>query len=307
MSNIKYDEFKGNFIKNCPCSPEAVSCGYLNMNLHKGCPFSCTYCILQTYLENKDPVFYTNTEKVRNELEKTLKKEKYLRISTGELSDSLAYEKENQYSEKIIDILKDFPNIIFEFKTKSKNVENLLNIKPLKNIIVSWSLNPQKIINVEEHNTASLSERLDALEKVQKAGYKIGIHFDPIIITEDWKNLYKNLINDISKIVIPTKIAWWSLGALRFPESLKEYILKYRDSKLFTGELIKGYDGKYRYFKPLRKELFTFVRDEIHKKISQKVPLYLCMEDEEMWQDIFPEIKPDPYKINEYLYKNALK
>ncbi len=307
MSKIKYEEFKGDFVKNCPCSPEAISCGYFNMNLHKGCPFSCTYCILQTYLENKDPVFYTNTEKVRDELKKAMREQEHLRISTGELSDSLAYENENRYSGKVIDILKDFPDIIFEFKTKSKCVDNLLNIKPLKNIIISWSLNPQEIIDIEEHKTASLSERLDALEKVQKAGYKIGIHFDPIIITEDWKNLYKNLVDDISKIVIPEKIAWWSLGALRFPESLKEYIFKFKNSKLFTGELIKGYDGKYRYFKPLRKELFAFIKKEIYKKISLDTPLYLCMEDEEMWLDIFPEIKPDPDTINEYLYKNALK
>jgi len=307
LSKIKYEEFKGDFVKNCPCSPEAISCGYFNMNLHKGCPFSCTYCILQTYLENKDPVFYTNTEKVRDELKKAMREQEHLRISTGELSDSLAYENENRYSGKVIDILKDFPDIIFEFKTKSKCVDNLLNIKPLKNIIISWSLNPQEIIDIEEHKTASLSERLDALEKVQKAGYKIGIHFDPIIITEDWKNLYKNLVDDISKIVIPEKIAWWSLGALRFPESLKEYIFKFKNSKLFTGELIKGYDGKYRYFKPLRKELFAFIKKEIYKKISLDTPLYLCMEDEEMWLDIFPEIKPDPDTINEYLYKNALK
>lgn len=289
---IKYEEFKGEFVKNCPCSPEAVSCGYYNMNLHTGCPFSCTYCILQSYLESKDPVFYTNTDQAKAELERAVKNLKNLRISTGELSDSLAYENENNYSEKIIGLLSDFPEVVFEFKTKSANVENLLNKEPLKNIVVSWSMNPQQIIDVEEHNTASLHERLKAMWMVQKSGYKIGIHFDPIIITEGWKELYSGLISEISKVVDPGRIAWWSLGALRFPEELKEHIFKYRDSELFTGELIRGYDGKYRYFKPLRKELFTFVRDEIYKKISPDAPLYLCMEDDEMWQDIFPHLDP---------------
>ncbi len=304
---IKYEEFKGEFVKNCPCSPEAVSCGYYNMNLHTGCPFSCTYCILQSYLESKDPVFYSNSDQVRSELEKAGKRMKNLRISTGELSDSLAYEKENCYSDKIIDILKDFPEIVFEFKTKSDNVENLLKTEPLKNIVVSWSLNPQTIIDLEEHNTASLSERLEALRKVQEAGYKIGIHFDPIIITDNWEEEYRGLVDDISKIVVPGNIAWWSLGALRFPEDLKKHIFKYKDSGLFYGELIKGYDGKYRYFKPLRRKLFLSVRDEIFKKISPDAPLYLCMEDDEMWKEIFPEISPDPDLINEYLYNSAMK
>lgn len=304
---IKYEEFKGEFVKNCPCSPEAVSCGYYNMNLHTGCPFSCTYCILQSYLESKDPVFYTNLDQARVELRNAKKSMKNLRISTGELSDSLAYEQESNYSEKIINILTDFPEIVFEFKTKSANVENLLNIKPLKNIVVSWSLNPQKIIDLEEHNTASLNERLDAMRRVQEAGYKVGIHFDPIIITDNWKEEYRALIKKISGIVSPGNIAWWSLGALRFPEELKEHIFKYKDSKLFTGELIKGYDGKYRYFKPIRKELFQFVRDEIYKAISPDAPLYLCMEDNEMWHDIFPNLNPDPDIINKYLYDHAMK
>ncbi|MEN8223296.1 MAG: hypothetical protein ABFR36_08560, partial [Acidobacteriota bacterium] len=85
------------------------------------------------------------------------------------------------------------------------------------------------------------------------------------------------------------------------------HIFKYEDSGLFTGELIKGYDGKYRYFKPLRKELFTFVRDEIYKKVSPDTPLYLCMEDNEMWHDIFPNLDPDPEIINKYLYDSAMK
>ncbi len=304
---IKYEEFKGEFVKNCPCSPEAVSCGYYNMNLHKGCPFSCTYCILQSYLDSKDPVFYTNISQAREELRKAGKNLKNIRISTGELSDSLAYENESNYSEIIIKIMHEFPEIVFEFKTKSANVENLLSIKPLKNIVVSWSLNPEEIIKIEEHNTASLPERLDAMAKVQEAGYKVGIHFDPIIITDNWKKEYRELVENISNIVVPGNIAWWSLGALRFPEELKEHIFKYKDSKLFTGELIKGYDSKYRYFKPLRKELFLFVRDEIYKKISPSPPLYLCMEDNEMWNDIFPNLDPDPDLINKYLYDSAMK
>jgi len=304
---IRYEEFKGEFVKHCPCSPEAVSCGYYNMNLHTGCPFSCTYCILQSYLETKDPVFYTNTDRAREELKRAAKERKNLRISTGELSDSLAFENEKRYSEEILKILSDFPDVVFEFKTKSANVENLVRHGGLKNIVVSWSMNPQSVIDREEHHTASLQWRLTAMKRVQDAGYKIGIHFDPIMITDGWKDLYSVLVSDISDVVRPEKIAWWSLGALRFPEELKEHIFKFKDSGIFEGELIRGYDGKYRYFKPLRKELFTFVRDEIYKKVLPDVPLYLCMEDDEMWRDIFPNQDPDPDKINEYLYHSAMK
>ena len=89
---IEYRIQKGNFIKHCPCSPETVPCGYYNLNLHTGCNFGCSYCILQAYLETKDPIFYTNIDDMERELEAFAPDHPYLRIGTGELSDSLAFE-----------------------------------------------------------------------------------------------------------------------------------------------------------------------------------------------------------------------
>lgn len=304
---IKYNEQRGQFIKRCPCSPEVVSCGYFNVNLHTGCPYDCSYCILQTYLETKEPVFFTNFDKLKEELKIVSKTEKYLRIGTGELSDSLAYDYETKYSKKILDIFSDYPEIIFEFKTKSANIKNLLDYgNPKKNIIIAWSLNPQSIIEKEEFFTVSLKQRLEALKTVQENSFKVAIHFDPIIYFENWQEEYSKLIKDISKYLDVSKLAWWSIGALRFPSSLKEHIFKHKESILFEGELIKGYDGKYRYFKPMRLEMFSYIRKEIEKIISKDLPLYLCMEDEEVWKAVIPEIKPEQFIINKYLYESAV-
>ncbi len=305
---IKFEKQKGIFIKHCPCSPEAISCGYFNLNLHTGCPYSCSYCILQDYLETKDPIFFTNIDDMEKELLRFTKKQKYLRIGTGELSDSLAFDTETKYSNKILSIFENFPEVIFEFKTKSININSILKYKKvLKNIVVSWSLNPQIIIEREEHFSPDLDSRLRAIAEVQSKGYKIGIHFDPIILIENWKTYYRNLIKEISKIINPQNIAWWSMGTLRFPHSLRKHIFKFKDSFLFSGELIKGYDGKYRYFKPIRIEVFKFIKQEIQSIISDKTPLYLCMEDVEMWEEIFPEIYCTESKINKYLYESAYK
>ena len=304
---IKYTTQKGQFVKRCPCSPEAVSCGYFNINLHTGCPYDCSYCILQTYLDTKEPVFFTNFDKLIEELDFASKTEKYLRIGTGELSDSLAYDKETNYSTKILKIFSEYPDILFEFKTKSANIGNLIkfgNIK--KNIIIAWSLNPKSIIETEEHFAVSLKKRLEALKIVQEAGFKVALHFDPLILFDNWKEEYRQLIIEISKYLDPSKVAWWSLGTLRFPLSLKEHIFRHKKSILFEGELIKGYDGKYRYFKPLRIEMFLYVKKQIEEIISSTLPLYLCMEDDEVWNEVFPNIKADQFTINKYLYESAL-
>lgn len=305
---IRFEKQKGKFIKHCPCTPDVIPCGYYNINLHTGCPYCCSYCILQAYLETTEPIFFTNLDDMEKELTEISHTQKYLRIGTGELSDSLALDPQTRYSHKILSIFEKFPHIVFEFKTKSTHVENLLNYgKKLKNIVVSWSLNPQEVIEREELLTPDLFSRLKAIEKAQNHGYKIGIHFDPIVIFDGWQTAYLALIKEISKIIDPPRIAWWSLGALRFPYSLREHIFKYRDSRLFEGELIKGHDGKYRYFKPLRLELFRYMKQKILEHITKDVPLYLCMEDKEVWEDVFPEIPSNEEAVNKYLYESAFK
>ena len=305
---IKFEKQTGRFIKHCPCTPDVVSCGYYNMNLHTGCPYCCSYCILQAYLETKEPIYFTNFEDMERELAEASQTLKYLRIGTGELSDSLALDLHTNYSQKILAIFEKFPGILFEFKTKSTYIENILNYpKKLNNIIMAWSLNPQGVIEREELLTPGLFPRLKAIEKVQQQDYKIAIHFDPIVFFKGWEAAYLDLIKAISKIIDPSLIAWWSLGALRFPYSLREYIFKHRDSRLFEGELIKGHDGKYRYFKPLRLELFHYTRQKIQSFISREVPLYLCMEDKEVWQEILPHLPPEESAVNKYLYESGFK
>ena len=54
-------------------------------------------------------------------------------------------------------------------------------------------------------------------------------------------------------------------------------------SKIPYGELIRGYDGKMRYFKPLRINLYRRIIDFIHA-FAPHVLVYFCMEDDEVWR-----------------------
>jgi spore photoproduct lyase len=300
---------KGAFVKHCPCSPGAVPCGYFNLNLQTGCPFDCSYCILQAYLGNKEQgVFYTNYKDMQEELEKFLAGKNDVRIGSGELSDSLAYEMVRPGAARVLELFRNFPRAVFEFKTKAVHVRALLAVKETPvNIVISWSLNPPRLIRGEEWLTPTLTRRLQALAAIQDKGYKVGIHFDPLILFPDWQKHYRELIRRLATVIRPERVAWWSLCALRFPPELKKHIFTHRASQLFWGELIRGLDGKYRYFKPLRLELFNFIRKEIEKQLSREVPLYLCMEDAAVWREIIPEIPTGEEAINHYLYDAAMR
>ncbi len=300
---------KGTFVKHCPCSPGSVPCGYYNLNLQTGCPFDCSYCILQAYLENKSQaVFYTNWADLESELEKFLAANREVRIGTGELSDSLAFEVTHPGAARVIELFRRFPEAVFEFKTKAVAIRALLDVKEVPaNIVASWSLNPSPIGRGEERLAPSLPRRLRALAAVQAKGYAVGIHFDPLILFPGWEKHYRELVRAISRFIRPERIAWWSLGALRFPPELKAHIFRHRDSRLFWGELVEGQDKKYRYFTPLRLELFALVRDEIRAAVSRHLPLYLCMEDAATWKEILPEQPADEKAINRFLYASVLE
>jgi len=299
---------KGAFVKHCPCSPGSVPCGYFNLNLQSGCPFDCSYCILQAYLDDKDQgVFYTNWADLEAELRGFLAANRDVRIGTGELSDSLAFENVRPSARRLLELFRDFPGTVFEFKTKAVTVQSLLDVEdPPENIVVSWSLNPAPIIRGEERLTPSLDQRLQALAAIQAKGYAVGIHFDPLVLFSGWQEHYRELIRSLSRVVRPGRVAWWSLGALRFPRELKKHIFRRRGSQLFWGELIEGQDKKYRYFMPQRLELFAFIKDEIRAGISRHLPLYLCMEGTDTWKEILPGLPADEGAINGYLHAAAL-
>jgi spore photoproduct lyase len=139
----------------------------------------------------------------------------------------------------------------------------------------------------EEPRTPPLADRLAAAAEAQKAGFWIGFHFDPMIRHAGWEEGYRAVVEEIFQRIRPENIAWISLGALRYPPFLDEIIREnHPDSRIFLGELLPGADHKFRYFKPQRIEMFAKMYRWI-KAHGEKIPVYLCMESDEVWRKAF--------------------
>ena len=213
---LALSRFKGSFLKKCPgASKGMVCCNYYVVNLIKNCIYDCSYCFLQDFLEN-NPVMsaYVNVEDLLHELDEILTghPDQLFRVGTGELTDSLALDDVIPYSEYLVPFFRKKNNAVLELKTKSARVENLLKQEGTRNVIVSWSLNPQEIIDREEKGTASFEERLEAARLCQNRGYRIGFHFDPILLFPGWEQAYENLVNILFQKIAPSSIEWISLG-----------------------------------------------------------------------------------------------
>src|ERR1041384_146974 len=175
---------RGEFLKKCPGSDGQVCCNYFVINFASNCPMDCSYCYLQDYLsENRALKAYTNVDDLIAEADALLRRHRgfLFRIGTGEITDSLALDPLIGFSREVIPFFAEQPNVLLELKTKSACVDALLGIDPKDRVVVSWSMNPQRIIDEEEHGTASLDERLGAAQLCQERGYRLGFHFDPML------------------------------------------------------------------------------------------------------------------------------
>lgn len=279
---------RGTAFKQCQGMCDgAVCCGYYTIDIASGCPCNCSYCILQHYLSNNPmTIIYVNIEEILSVVRQHLNAEpsRHFRIGTGELSDSLAYDHITGYSKIITGFFASQNNATFEFKTKTTNINNLIGLKHNGKIVVAWSLNPQKIIDSEEHGSASLNARLEAAAKCVNAGYRVGFHFDPMINYSGWEDDYRQTVEKIFEHVPAASIAWISMGCLRFPRQLKSVAeKKFPNTKIFNGEFIPA-NGKMRYFRPLREEMYKKMCGWINASAPRINP-YLCMETPTVYQN----------------------
>lgn len=282
---------RGRAFKPFPTPEGTLSCDFHSLHLVEGCDLECSYCILQAYLNNPLLTVYVNVEEILANLESFLKANphKNFRIGTGQLADSLSLDHLTAHSELLVPFFARQKNAVLELKTKSVNISRLEKLDPKGRTIVSWSINTKRIQREEEHKCASIDERLEAARQCIDWGYRIGFHLDPLIDYENCLPEYEELIEEIFSKIPQEKIAWMSLGTLRFMPELKSVMEKrFPKSPLPYGEWVRGTDGKMRYFKERRIELY---RDMIGKirSLAPGVPVYLCMETEEVWKRSFGE------------------
>jgi len=280
---------KGGFVKPCPCTPRYIGCNYFIINLEINCPLDCSYCILQEYLSNPLITVYVNIEDLWQELDIFIAKqrERSFRIGTGELGDSLALDHITGNSKDLIAYFRGKNKVFFELKTKTINIKNILKQEPAENIVISWSLNTRRMAQEQETGAPPVEDRIHAAKKIVERGYRVGFHFDPLIRYPGWEADYGEVVKLLFQTVNSNRIAWISLGSLRFPPDFVSVInRRFPTTKILHDEFIKGRDGKYRYFKPLRLELFERMVHFIKKNQGADVPLYFCMESEDVWRDV---------------------
>jgi len=269
----------------CPVASEKTRCcNLLTLDAVESCGFDCSYCSIQSFYNQNTITFDSNfANKLKN---LNLDKNKTYHIGTGQASDSLMWGNREGILDALFLFAKENPNVILEFKTKSDNIKYFLENTVPKNILCTWSLNTQTIVQNEEHLAASLDKRINAARKLADKGVKVGFHFHPIVEYENYLNEYQEVYEKLLLQFKTDEVALVSFGTLTFIKPVIKQ-LRSRDfrSKITQMPLVDA-NSKGSYPHATKVEMFSHAYKSF-KPWHKDVFFYLCMEDHGMWRETF--------------------
>jgi spore photoproduct lyase len=182
--------------------------------------------------------------------------------------DSLAYEPVTKFAEFFVPAFKQFDNAVLELRTKSTQIRSLLNIEPQHNVVVAYSLSPERVAKELEKGAPSLKKRIEAMQKLQKAGWRIGLRFDPIIWHADYLADYKEAVTQVFDALDPSRIDSVTLGGFRLPKGFYKAMYRLHPEHWLFNSGLSEEDGMVIYRKEIEAEAIDTVRQYCEQFIS---------------------------------------
>lgn len=252
-----------------------------------GCTALCLYCYLVcNYNKCSYLRLFVNREQMMDKLIKyTNNSPEPFTFEIGSNSDLIL---ENTITGNLPWTIEQFAKSnkgFITFPTKFDMVDDILNCNHDERVIFRMSVNPQEIIKMIELKTSPLKNRIQAINKMRKAGYKVGILIAPVIFVDNWKELYHGLMeqlyNELSDevkkdvffevIFMTYSYVHKMINNEAFPSDKYPNIPILYDSGKMTG---RG-RGKYMYRQDLRNEGELFIRAELYHYFKKNRILYV--------------------------------
>lgn len=233
------------------------------------CIYDCEYCYLQGMYSSSNIVVFVNIEDIFREVEKLLKSHSvYLCISYD--TDILAFENIVGYGRKWIEFAKVHPNLKIELRTKSTNFNSIEDIRAIENVILAWTVSPDRVIKNYENRTPSLKERLETIKKAIDKGWKVRICFDPMLYIKDWKKIYKDLFEYTFNRVDVDKIYDVSIGVFRISKDYLKTMRRQRFDSVIVNYPFETVKGVCSYKDTLSKEMINYAYNTVKEYVEEE-------------------------------------
>lgn len=284
--NKEFPSIKQNLIigirKTHKFVPNHKTSDFLVPYTSSGCIAMCLYCYLVcNYNKCSYLRLFVNREEMLEKVMKTAKEsEKELTFEIGSNSDLIL---ENTITHNLEWTIKNFVTEqkgYLTFPTKFDMVDDLLTLPHQGRVIIRMSMNPEEVINKVEFGTSRLNKRIEAINKLAEAGYKVGILVAPIVLMDGWQLLYteliKRLANELNEevrrqvffefIFMTYSYIHRAINTEAFPAAIDLY-----NPEIMTG---RG-RGKYTYKAEIRKEGEVLIKELMRKHFPNSEIKYI--------------------------------
>ena len=247
-----------------------------------GCTAACMYCYLVcNYNKCAYLRLFVNREEILEKIIRVANKEdNNLTFEIGSNSDLIL---ENTITNNLVWTIENFANSQkgkLTFPTKFDMVEDILPLNHKGKIIIRVSVNPEEIINNIEYGTSRLEGRIKAINKLKEAGYNVGILIAPVILVDNWEELYLKLIQRLNlELTEKTKkdiffeiiFMTYSYVHIKINEEAFSNSINLYNKELMTG---RG-KGKYWYKEEVRKDGQKFFIETLKTYFPNNEILYI--------------------------------
>ena len=285
-SNSDFSKMKRNLIigirKTHKFVPNHKVSDFLVPYTSSGCTAMCMYCYLVcNYNKCAYLRLFVNREQMLDKIIKTAEEApNELTFEIGSNSDLIL---ENSITNNLVWTIENFANSkkgFLTLPTKFDMVDPILNINGRERVIIRMSMNPDEIIKKVEFGTSPLDGRITAINKLKAAGYPVGILIAPIILVDNWVELYENLLitlsnklsNEVKKdvffelIFMTYSYVHTKINEEAFPNAIS----------LYSKEQMSGSGrGKYRYKSNIKEEATTIMLSLMKKYFPNNQILYI--------------------------------
>ena len=243
------------------------------------CIYDCRYCFLQGMYRSANYVLFVNYEDFERAIHDTIDEHcgGKVNLFSGYDCDSLAFEPVTGFVEYFLPVIKRYSNALFELRTKSTQIRSLLSLEPLENTVVAYSFTPDEVARALEHKTPAPEKRINAMKNLQDRGWRLGLRFDPLIYSVNFREQYQTLFRDIFNVIEESSIHSVSLGSFRLPRKFFRTMRRlYPEEKLFSSPL-EDASGMISYKKQLHDDMLGYCHDQLLQYIPPE-KLFPCEE-----------------------------
>jgi spore photoproduct lyase len=233
----------------------------------RNCVYNCDYCFLQGMHPSGHILLFVNVEDFLSAAVDALAGgPKYVSISY--LTDILAFEDLVPFVRLWVNAARHHPDLTVEIRTKSDNFRAIADLEPPENVILVWSLTPERYSRAIEGGTASFKNRLFQARRAAQAGWRLRLCFDPVLLEEGWREEYPQAVEETFRAVPAERVEAVSVGVFRMNADFLKRMQRLRPDAPVLHYPYTVSDGLASYEAALRRDAEQVLRSALARHLA---------------------------------------